>query len=157
LEKFGYTVTATDRSVEMLGVARQRAATNDSRIQFVPADMQELDLSKKDWDAAVCLFDSIGYLKTEAAIKTALDRIRDDLCLACLFIFECWHAPAMLNGYSPIRKRSWKIDNAEIVRTSETTLDYDNSLAKVTYTVNEIRNGQTCNAFRELHTNRFFT
>lgn len=157
LEKFGYAVTATDRSVEMLGVARQRAAENDSRVEFVAADMQQLDLPKKNWDAAVCLFDSIGYLKTNAAIKMALDRIRDHLRQAGLFVFEFWHAPAMLNGYSPIRKRSWKMGNAEIVRTSETSLDHDNSLANVRYTVNEIRNGQTFNAFRELHINRFFT
>jgi ubiquinone/menaquinone biosynthesis C-methylase UbiE len=74
LEKFGYNVTAIDRSPDMLQVARERAAKNNSRVQFVVANMQQLDLPKKDWDVAVCLFDSIGYLKTNEAISAALAR-----------------------------------------------------------------------------------
>src|SRR5436309_11570076 len=79
LEKFGYQVTATDRSPEMLEVARQRAAKCSSKVQFVAADMQRLQLNKKDWDAAVCLFDSIGYLKTDEGLIVALNEIWNHL------------------------------------------------------------------------------
>src|SRR5215467_8852502 len=71
LEKLGYDVTATDRSPDMLQVARQRAAKNRSKIRFVPTEMQTIDLPKKDWDAAFCLFDSIGYLKSDEAVTNA--------------------------------------------------------------------------------------
>src|SRR5438477_9986941 len=42
LEKFGYNVTATDRSPDMLQVARQR----NSKIQFIAADIEQLQLEK---------------------------------------------------------------------------------------------------------------
>jgi SAM-dependent methyltransferase len=141
----------------MLQVARQRAAKNRSKIRFVPTEMQTLDLPKKDWDAAVCLFDSIGYLKSDEAVTNALTAIRDHLRPNGLFIFEFWHAPAMLNEYSPSRVRRWKLDQGEIVRTSETALDRENRLANVDYTINELSNDGTSRTFRESHTNRFFS
>src|SRR6266404_189534 len=132
-EKLGYSVTATDRSPDMLEVARKRARGKNLAL----AEMQQLDLPKKNFDAGVCLFDSIGYLKTNEAIAQALARIRDHLRDGALSILEFWHAPAMLNGYSPVRERRWKIDNADVTRTSETTLDRENNLAEVVYTVEE--------------------
>jgi SAM-dependent methyltransferase len=157
LEKFGYNVTATDRSAAMIDLARQRAAKHQSKIDFVAMDMQELELLEKSWDTAVCLFDSIGYLKTNEAIASTLARVRNHLRESGLFIFEFWHAPAMLNDYSPRRERRWKIDNREIVRTSETTLDRENGLAKVDYEVRELKNDGTSDTFRESHVNRFFS
>src|SRR5438477_4899156 len=153
LEKLGYNITATDRSPNMVKVARQRAAERNSKVQFIAADMQQLQLNKKNWDAAVCLFDSIGYLKTNEAITAALTAIGDHLRSDGLFIFEFWHAPAMLNQYSPVRVRRWKIDNGEIVRISETTLDRENGLGNVDYTVYELKNDGTYKMFRESHVN----
>jgi SAM-dependent methyltransferase len=152
-EKLGYNVTATDRSPDMLEVARKRARGKN----LVRAEMGQLDLPKKNFDAAVCLFDSIGYLRTNEAIANALARIRDHLRDDALFILEFWHAPAMLNGYSPARVRRWKIDNADITRTSETTLDRESCLAKVVYTVEERTPDGSCRTFRESHVNRFFS
>ena len=152
-EKLGYNVTATDRSPDMLEVAQKRACGKN----LVLAEMEHLDLPKKNFDAAVCLFDSIGYLKTIEAIANALARIRSHLRDGALFIFEFWHAPAMLNGYSPVRERRWKIDNGDITRTSETTLDRENNLAEVVYTVEERKRDGSCTTFRESHVNRFFS
>lgn len=155
LERLGYYVTTTDRSPDMLEVARERA--RGKNVDLILAEMEQLDLPKKNFDAAVCLFDSIGYLKTNEAIANALARIRNHLRDGALFIFEFWHAPAMLNGYSPVRVRRWKIDNGEVTRTSETTLDRENRLAEVVYTVEERKHDGSCRTFRESHANRFFS
>ena len=154
-EKLGYNVTATDRSSAMLDVARERVGGKN--VDLILAEMQQLDLPRKNFDAAVCLFDSIGYLRTNEALADGLGRIRNHLRDNALFIFEFWHAPAMLNGYSPLRVRRWKIDNAEITRTSETTLDRENRLAEVVYTVEERNNDGSCTTFLESHVNRFFS
>ena len=157
LEKFGYQIMATDRSAAMIDIARRRATKQHSKINFAAMQMQQLELPKKNWDAAVCLFDSIGYLQTNAAIASTLTRIRNHLRDGGVFIFEFWHAPAMLNNYSPKRERRWKIDNREIIRTSETTLDRDKHLATVEYTVQEKNDGGTSEIIRESHLNRFFS
>src|ERR1043166_2579365 len=116
-EKLGYHVTATDRSADMLEIARERA--RGKNVRLVVAEMEQLDLLKKNFDA------------------TGLARVRNHLRDDALFIFEFWHAPAMLNGYSPVRVRHWKSDTSDITRTSKTTLDRKNSLAEVVYTIEE--------------------
>jgi len=157
LEKFGYQITATDGSPDMLQVASDRAAKNGSKIVFVASDMRNLQLPSKQYDAAICLFDSIGYLKTDDAVRNVLAEIWNYLRLGGLFIFEFWHAPAMLNQYSPVRVRRWKNSDCEIVRISETALDRNKRLANVDYTVYELKKDGTYSSFRETHTNRYFS
>jgi SAM-dependent methyltransferase len=155
LEKHGYEVTATDRSPDMLEIARRRAA--EKKITFVSGDMQHLQLPAKEWDAVICLFDSIGYLKTDEALNEALRGIWKRLRSDGLFIFEFWHASAMLSQYSPVRVRRWKTSKSEIVRISETALDRKNRLAVVDYTVYELNDDGTYSTLRETHTNRYFS
>ena len=157
LEKRGYNVTATDRSADMLQVGRRRAAENNSKVEFVTADMQQFQLTGKEWDAAVCLFDSIGYLKTNEALMSALRGIWNQLRPEGVFIFEFWHAPAMLNEYSPVRVRRWRTDKSEVVRISHTALDRKKHFADVDDTVYELKGDGTYAKFNETHTNRFFS
>ena len=157
LDKSGYQIMAMDRSPYMIEIARRRAAEHNSKTVFASGDMQQLPLAEKQFDAALCLFDSIGYLKTDKALKDALAAIWNHLRPNGLFIFEFWHAPAMLNLYSPVRVRRWKIPTSEIVRISETTLDRKNRLAKVDYTVYELNDDGTYSTLRETHNNRFFS
>lgn len=156
LEKFGYQIIATDRSAGMLEIARRKAAEKKSRVAFASGDMQNLELPTKEYDAVICLFDSIGYLKTDDALRDVLRDIWSRLRPDGIFIFEFWHAPAMLNQYSPRRVRKLKTGGGEVTRTSETTLDCENRLANVSYTVEERNNDGTRSTLRESHTNRFF-
>ena len=157
LEKYGYQITATDRSPDMLRAARRHAIDNASKVVFVPGDMRHLQLPARPYDAVICLFDSIGYLKTDQALSEALAEIWNGLRPNGLFIFEFWHAPAMLSQYSPLRLRRWKTPDSEIIRVSETTLDPKNQLANVDYTVYELKGDGTYSTFREAHTNRYFS
>lgn len=156
LEKYGYKITATDRSLDMLQVARRRAAERRSQVLFAPGDMQQLQVPEKEYDAIICLFDSIGYLKTDESFAKALAAIRSHLRPNGLFVFEFWHAPAMLTKYSPMRFRRWTTPNGEVIRISETTLDRSCQLATVDYTVYELKHDGTYAKLRETHTNRCF-
>jgi SAM-dependent methyltransferase len=156
LEKFGYNITATDRSADMIEIARRRAANNGSKVEFAVSDMRQLELPAKEYDAVVCLFDSIGYLKTDEALHDGFDVIWNRLRAGGVFIFEFWHAPTMLGQFSPTRVRKLKTAEGEIVRTSRTMLDRDNCLAIVDYTFDEQKNDGRSSTFRETHTNRFF-
>ncbi len=157
LEKFGYQITATDRSPDMLEIARRRASKNSSKVVFAPVDMRQFELPGKEFDAVICLFDSIGYLKTDEAVRDALTQVWNHLRPGGLFIFEFWHAPPMLNQYSPTRVRKLKTANGVIIRTSTTTLDRKNRLANVEYVVDEKAGNGSSSILREAHTNRFFS
>ena len=156
LEKFNYEIIATDNSEDMLNHARRKAAMVDSAIDFRPQDMRELSLDERPFDAVFCLFDSIGYLKTNEKITEAFLRVRDHLRKDGLFIFEFWHAPAMLTQYEPVRFRRWVVPDGQLVRISETTLDYVLQTASVRYTIYELLSDGTYHGLEEVQENRFF-
>jgi ubiquinone/menaquinone biosynthesis C-methylase UbiE len=156
LEKFGYDITATDNSPDMLRVAAERAKKTGSKVSFAQADMRALPFPDATYDAAICLFDSIGYLRTNENLARAFGEIRRCLRSSGVFIFEFWHAAAMLSQYSPQRLRRWQTPNGEVIRISETTLDRGTALASVDYTIHELKNDGTDSTIRETQINRYF-
>ena len=118
--------------------------------------MRELSLSARDFDAAVCLFDSIGYVAKPEAVVQVYRRVHEHVRKAGLLIVEFWHAPAMLRHFEPVRVRRWTTPEGEIVRISETSLDDQEQTARVVYSIDEFRSDGTHASFRETQVNRFF-
>ena len=156
LEKFGYEIISTDYSEDMLACARQKAAEVASSVDFRWQDMRSQDIPERPFDAVVCLFDSIGYVETNEAIMQILHGVHRHLHPDGLFMFEFWHAAAMLSGYLPVRVRRWSTPKGELVRISETELDYAKQLARVTYTIYELHNDGTYTSLKETQSNRYF-
>ncbi len=156
LEKFGYEIVATDYSEDMLECARRKAAQAGSRVDLRRQDMRALDLSEKPFDAVICLFDSIGYVGTNDALRQVLQNVHRHLRSKGLFVFEFWHAGAMLRSYDPIRVRRWVTSEGEVLRISETALECARQIARVNYTVYELRNNGTYSSFIETQQNRYF-
>ncbi len=156
LEKFGYHIVATDYSSDMLSCARAKAKDICSQVNFIQQDIRMLNIPGVLFDAAICLFDSIGYVETNDALKRVFRGVHRHLRTDGLFVFEFWHAAAMLRSYDPVRVRRWRIPEGELLRISETELEYSKQLAKVTYTIYELRNDGTYNVLRETQRNRYF-
>ncbi len=156
LEKLGYSILATDYSPEMLACARAKAERVGSRVRFVGQDMRTLAVRERAFDGVICLFDSIGYVATNEALRQVLRGVRRVLRPDGLFIFEFWHAGAMLKSYDPLRIRRWSTPEGQVVRISETVLDCARQVAQVTYSVYELRSDGTYSSFQETQTNRFF-
>lgn len=156
LEKFGYEIIATDYSEDMLQIAQERGKKKSSSVEFILQDMKSLEVSERPFDAVICLFDSIGYVVTNEALKQVFKGVHRHLRKGGLFIFEFWHAAPMLKSYDPLRIRTWNTKFGQVIRISETTLDCVHQTAKVKYTVIEQEQNNTCTTFEELHENRFF-
>ena len=154
LEKRGYKIVATDYSNDMLERARQKGS--GSRVDFRLQDMTELDVSGAPFDAAYCLFDAIGYVVTNDALEKVFCGVHKHLRRDGLFIFEFWHAGAMLRHYDPVRVRRWKKDDSLILRLSETTLDYANQLSRISYSIYELNADGTYSSLNETQVNRYF-
>src|SRR5262249_39334293 len=61
-----FSIVATDLNEDMLRIARARR----KRVSFVRADMASLDLGRQ-FDVVLCLFSSIGYVRTRASEEDA--------------------------------------------------------------------------------------
>jgi SAM-dependent methyltransferase len=156
LEALGYQIVASDYSSDLLAVASRKAIQRLSEVDFRLADMRELDLDDGPYDAAYCLFDSIGYVQTNQAIQQVLSGVHRHLRPGGLFIFEFWHAAAMLRGYEPRRERSWQVDGLTLKRVSKTTLDVPRQLAKVSYEIEAITTDGARTELQETQVNRYF-
>ena len=156
LEQRGYHIVATDHSEDMLARARQKGAAASSRVDFQRQNMTQLDVAGGPFDAAYCLFDSIGYVATNDALAKVFRGVQDHLRPGGLFIFEFWHAAAMLRHYDPVRVRRWNKGDTTVLRISETTLDYANQLSKVVYSIYELKPDGTYSTLTETQVNRYF-
>ena len=156
LEKRGYQILATDYSLAMIERAKAKASEASSRVNFQLQDMTKLDVSGAPFDAAYCLFDAIGYVATNESLEKVFRGVHKHLRPDGLFIFEFWHAGAMLRHYDPVRIRRWETDASLILRLSETTLDYARQLSHVMYSIYELRRDGTYSSLSETQVNRYF-
>lgn len=157
LEKLGYKIVAVDSSKDMLAVAQRKATAVASHVEFICQDMRALDLpSQQPFDAVVCLFDAIGYVVTNDGLTQVLQGVRRYLRPGGLFVFEFWHAAAMMRRYEPVRVLRWTTPTGAVVRISETILDSASQTARVTYSVYELGNEGTYTNFTETQVNRYF-
>lgn len=156
LEKHGYRIVATDYSEDMLQRARQKGVAAASRVDFRFQNMTQLDLSDGPFDAAYCLFDAIGYVRTNDALHRVFSGVQKHLRPDGLFVFEFWHAPAMLRHYDPVRVRRWQIGDSLVLRISETTLDYQQQTSAVVYSIYELKADGTYSTLSEKQVNRYF-
>ncbi len=156
LSKIGYDVIGTDYSQDMLKYARLKAEKDHQNLEFQLMDMRTLPKYQPPFDAVICLFDSIGYVATNKGIIDVMNGVHRNLKENGLFIFEFWHAGAMLRKYDPIRVRQWNTNDCKILRISHTTLDCANQCAMVEYQVYELNNNGTYTYFTEQQTNRYF-
>lgn len=153
--KLGYDVTAGDYSPDMIEVARSKAADLD--IRFVQQDMRCLTKPVTPFDAVVCLFDSIGYVQTDQALKQVFEGVYASLRDNGVFIFEFWHEPAMVNGFDPVRVRRFSVEGGSLLRISETELMPEQHLAEVSYNIYDLSDDGTFHHVEETQINRYFT
>src|SRR2546423_13876588 len=87
-----YEVEGVDLDPEMLVVARNRlpGAT------FHEGDMSSFDLGKR-FDAVVCMFSSIGYVKTEQRLGQAVASMARHLEPSGVLVVEPWLSPEAWN------------------------------------------------------------
>ncbi|MGD0167505.1 MAG: class I SAM-dependent methyltransferase [Gaiellaceae bacterium] len=156
LAELGYEVVGVDIADGMLEEARTKASSRGLAVEFLCQDLRQLDVGEGTYDAAVCLFDSLGYLLTDADISAALRRVNRSLKPGGAFVVEAWHGAAMLSGYDRVRVRRFGLPAREIVRVSETEVDVESQSATVSYTVFRQASDGRWDSFSEEHRNRFF-
>ncbi len=83
----GYMVTGIDRSQQMLDVARQKARDERLYIPFVNDDIKDFGTGHQ-FDAAVCLFDSLNYLLEACDIQSCFKSVFNALNPGGYFVFD---------------------------------------------------------------------
>jgi SAM-dependent methyltransferase len=87
-----YQVEGLDLDPRMLSVARRKYPD----IRFHQGDMVDFDLKRK-FDVIVCLFSSIGYVKTRSRLNKAIQTMDRHLPPGGVLLVEPWFAPKQWN------------------------------------------------------------
>jgi SAM-dependent methyltransferase len=94
LARAGWDVLGVDISGRMVEIARERARAEGAEAEFLVADVEELDLARKDF-AAVVLFDALHHCPGhEQVLRRGYEHLRPG---GCLLLLE----PSWLHRYSP--------------------------------------------------------
>ncbi|MEW6621509.1 MAG: class I SAM-dependent methyltransferase [bacterium] len=135
LAKRGYNLTAIDKSQPMLEVAANKAKKAKLDIEFIKGDITNISLNKK-FDAVISMFAVMSYQITNKAIADVCKLARESLISNGLFLFDCWHGPAVLiDKPKPVTKEVKLNKNETILRFSQPEVDIINHIVKVNFRV----------------------
>ena len=117
LETHGFDVDGFDLDPAFVRIAQQKLPAR----RFVEADMADFHLGRR-YDAAVCLFSSIGYLKTLDRIAQALGCFREHLEPDGVILVEPWFPPGGLDP-NRVSKNGGEANGVSVMRTSRVEID----------------------------------
>lgn len=107
----GFVVDGVDLDPLFVRIAEQKHPAG----RFMVADMSDFDLGRR-YDAVLCLFSSIGYLKTPDRLNRALKCFRNHLAVDGTIVIEPWFGPGVLDTTRVARN----VGEANGVRVSRT-------------------------------------
>jgi SAM-dependent methyltransferase len=116
-ERQGLAVDGIDLEPAFVEIAQRKNPTG----RFVVSDMRDFHLPGR-YDAVICLFSSIGYLRTMDRVREALACFREHLAPGGVVVVEPWFGPGILqDGY--VGTNVGERDGVHVERTSRTEVD----------------------------------
>ena len=113
----GFAVDGLDLDPAFVRIARQKLP----RAAVYEADMSEFALPGR-YDVVLCLFSSIGYLRSPDRVRAAFRCFRDHLADGGIVIVEPWFAPGTLEPGRVFVKTAESAD-LSVCRMSHTEID----------------------------------
>jgi ubiquinone/menaquinone biosynthesis C-methylase UbiE len=112
-----FAVDGIDLNADFLRLARQKHPAG----RFYEADMREFDLPHR-YDAVICMFSSIGYVKTLPQVERTLRTFKRHLAPNGVVIVEPWFSPdVMKTGSHSVRTAT--ANGISVERTGTIVID----------------------------------
>lgn len=137
-----------DSSEQMLAMARKNAPD----VQFLKGDILDFDVDRR-FDVVMCLFSSIGYLKTRREVTTAVTNLARHIKEGGVLIIEPWLRKSAWADKT-VHMQCYENDSLKIARVSFTHADGDISVLDERYLV--AKKGEGVSYIKDLHKMRFF-
>lgn len=144
----GYKVVGVDISPQMVEVARSKK----SQVEYFVQDIAELDLSRQ-FDLALCLFDSLNYITDPEKAACALKRVGQHLVAGGVFIFDVNTVYALAHRFFDQANLAPE-SNPKYIWTSQ--FDNQTRVCRVDMLFEVLENGQP-RQFKEVHYQRGHT
>jgi ubiquinone/menaquinone biosynthesis C-methylase UbiE len=132
LARAGHRVTGVDRSESLLAEARRRAG-GERWPKLARADYRELPFADASFDAALCLFTSLGFLG-DAEDTRALAEIGRVLRPGARLVIETMHRDLLVRTFT---EHDWKLVGEGRLVLEQRTFDAAAGIAQTTQTLIE--------------------
>jgi ubiquinone/menaquinone biosynthesis C-methylase UbiE len=144
----GFAVDGIDLNIEFLRLARIKHPTG----RFYEADMSDFQLPDR-YDAVICMFSSIGYVKTLPQLERTLQSFQRHLAPNGVVIVEPWFSPEVMKtgGHSV---RAATANGIHVERTG--TIVIDDRMCHLTFDYAITEDGQVRHT-SEVHELGLFT
>lgn len=144
LVDLGFIVDGIDLEPAFVEIARRKCPDGVFRVD----DMRSFEL-EKEYDAITCLFSSIGYVLTEAGLRSALRRMRHHLRPDGVLLVDPWFEPGQLtSGW--IATLTGRRDGVAAARMSRTVVDGPVSRLEFEYLIGTGTGIERCSEEHEL-------
>ena len=148
----GYKVHGIEISREML--AQVKASEG---ITFSHGNITDHD-ERRTFDAIICLFHVLGYITDTQSLDRAFLNAARHLDRDGLFVFDYWHAAAVLSQGVQNRVKRVPIDQGELIRLAEPSMKPERNVVSVQYTLFQCdHEGHPVQRFEETHEMRYFS
>ena len=147
-ERHGLSVDGVDLDATFVEIARRKRPTG----RFVLADMTDFDLGRR-YDAVMCLFSSIGYVRTVDRLTRAIGRFREHLAPGGVIVVEPWFPPGVMT-YGYTSTDVGESGGLRVVRRARTEID--DRLSRLHFDYDITQHGQTRHV-SEIHELGLFT
>jgi SAM-dependent methyltransferase len=144
----GFIVDGLDLDATFVRIARQKHPAG----RFFEADMSGFRLPHR-YDAVVCLFSSIGYLRTLDRVAGAFACFREHLAPGGVVVVEPWFAPGVLE-HGRVARNTGEADGVRVTRSSRVEVEGRPSRLHFDY---EITDGTGTRHASEVHELGLFT
>lgn len=128
--ELGLDVAGLDRSEAMI----TQAKLSSPELEFHVGDVCSFKL-EEEFEVISALFHVVSYLTSVEQLQAAFASIRQHLQPGGLFIFDCWHGPAVLHQRPEIRIRRLSDDTTRIVRIAEPTMSIPDQTVNVDFQI----------------------
>lgn len=151
--QLGYTVYGADRSEEMITIAKEEYGQH---ISFLQNDIRKIRLTEQ-FDVVLSLFDVMSYQTTNDDVRAVFETAACHLYPGGLFIFDCWHAPAVLQDKPKQSTKQYSNDNLMVTKTVNPVIDLEHNIVQIHYNITiEKKPGNELHLFEEDHEMRYF-
>jgi SAM-dependent methyltransferase len=144
----GFIVDGLDLDPGLLRIARRKHPEG----RFHEADMSAFHIDRR-YDAVMCLFSSIGYLRTLERVAAAVQCFKEHLEPGGVIVVEPWFAPGGLDP-DRVARNSGEADGVRVTRVSRVEIDGRISRLHFDY---EITDGTGTRRASEVHELGLFT
>ena len=141
--KNNFSCTGVDVNKEMLKVARK----NVKDVVFKNANMVNFYINKK-FDIIMCLFSSIGYVKTYSNLRKTIKNFAKHLKKGGVIIIEPWFTKSVFN-HRHLYLDTYNKDDIKIVRMNLSKIRNNISVLNFHYLIG--KNGKSIIHFKDKH------